>query len=115
MTNCEGIDEDEELRGFAQKKDCVVSMKTRNSAAWMLDEELQGFAEDEELRGVAEDQDMEGVDGYVRRGWHERTGKASLVLPGASADTLARGASSGGGSMETTMVSRVTRFAIQLG
>ena len=42
-------------------------MKTKNCEALDADEELRGFAEDEDLRGFAEDQDMQGIDGYVRQ------------------------------------------------
>ena len=87
-----GLDEDEELRGLD------------------ADEELQGFAEDEELRGVGEDQDMQGIDGYVRQ--DGMSGLEAYRAAGASADALACGTRPGARGMETTVVSRVTRFPI---
>ena len=80
----------------------------RTSRAWMQDEELRGFAEDEELRGFAEDQDMQGIDGYVRRGWHERAGGLSCREE-PPADALACGASRRRArGMETPVVSSVS-------
>jgi hypothetical protein len=71
-----GLDEDEELRGFADDEELRSLDEDEELRGFADDEELRGLEEDEELRGFAEDEelhgldedpDMQGFDGYVRQ------------------------------------------------